>query len=340
MESSLQYPALLVTEPANMRYFHRLPFGAGAIYLSGARRVFLSWAGREAPMPAGVELRLIERKDLGREAKGLMAGDAAPYLAVEKSVPLAIYSQLLDAIPDVRAVDGDPVRDLREIKSAWELEQIRSACEITDFAFGKALEIIRPGASELEIAAWLEYQMRLGGAEGSNKTIVAAGKNGAVPHHWPTGYLVQKGDFVTMDFGCTVNGYHSDLTRTVVVGAPTAKQKKIYETVLASQLAGLDAVKEGEEGSRIDGISRGIIDGTEFEGSFIHGLGHGIGLDIHEGTGLGKEERRRLKAGMVVSVEPGIYLEGYGGVRIEDIALVEKDRARPLELSPKQLIAL
>jgi Xaa-Pro aminopeptidase len=328
-----------------MRYFHRLPFAAGAVYLSGARRVFLSWGGREVPLPAGVELRLIGREALGREAKSLMAGDAAPYLAVEKSVPLAVYSRILEAIPGVRVADGDSVRELRETKSAWELEQIQAACEITDFAFGKALEIIRPGISELEIAAWLEYQMRLGGAEESNKTIVAAGKNGAVPHHWPTGCLVQKGDFVTMDFGCTVNGYHSDLTRTVVVGAPSGKQKRIYETVLAAQLAGLDAIKEGEEGSRIDGVSRGIIDGaefegTEFKGSFIHGLGHGIGLEIHEGTGLGRDERRKLKAGMVVSVEPGIYLEGYGGVRIEDIALVGKDGARPLELSPKQLIAL
>ncbi|MGN0324956.1 MAG: M24 family metallopeptidase [Lachnospiraceae bacterium] len=228
----------------------------------------------------------------------------------------------------------------REIKSQWEIAQIKRACEITDQAFSNVLSLIRPGISEREIADFLEQEMLGMGAGEVNKTIVAAGKNGACPHHWPTESIVQSGDFVTMDFGCTFHGYHSDLTRTVVVGTPTERQRRIYDTVAKAQLAGIAAVRAGIKGKEADQAARRIIDATEFRGTFLHGLGHGIGLSIHEGTGLGKEEEGILKAGMVVSIEPGIYIEGYGGVRIEDIAVVTEEGAELLEFSPKELIIL
>ena len=226
------------------------------------------------------------------------------------------------------------------VKSEWEIGQIKKACEITDQAFSEVLSFIRPGISEREIADFLEREMFRRGAGESNKTIVAAGKNGACPHHWPTDSIVQKGDFVTMDFGCTFGGYHSDLTRTVVVGQPTERQRKIYETVAKAQLAGIAAVRVGIRGKEADRAARKVIDDTEFRGTFVHGLGHGIGLDIHEGTGLGRDEEGILEAGMVVSIEPGIYIEGYGGVRIEDIAVVTENGAELLEFSPKELIIL
>jgi Xaa-Pro aminopeptidase len=182
--------------------------------------------------------------------------------------------------------------------------------------------------------------MRLLGSEEFNKTIVAAGPNSAFPHHWPTDYVLQPGDFVTMDYGCTVGGYHSDLTRTVVVGKATEKQKKIYDTVLAAQLAAEDALQAGKTGGELDRVARNIIDATEFSGSFLHNLGHGIGLDIHEGTGLVRDSQGLLKPGMVVSVEPGIYLSGYGGVRIEDLAVVREGGCEILEHSTKELIQL
>ncbi|MBQ1849015.1 MAG: M24 family metallopeptidase, partial [Lachnospiraceae bacterium] len=160
------------------------------------------------------------------------------------------------------------------------------------------------------------------------------------PHHWPTNKPLEKGDFVTMDYGCTVNGYHSDLTRTVVLGRAGEKQKAIYETVLQAQQTATRALKAGKISNEMDKIARDVIDGTEFRGSFLHNLGHGIGLDIHEGTGLVQGSEAVLKQGMVVSIEPGIYLPGFGGVRIEDIAVVEQDGCRVLEHSDHALIEL
>lgn len=341
MESNLICPALLVTDSVNQRYFHHLGFAGGVMYVSKKRQVYISWQVRgEAVLPEAVELLRIEQKDLGCEVKRLLKEEGIAYLAVEKTIPFNVYSLVKTEIEDIRIAAEDVILNLREVKSAWELKQIEKACEITDYAFQKVLSFIKPGVSELEIAAFLEYQMRLQGAEESNRTIVAAGRNSAYPHHWPENYQIQTGDFVTMDYGCTVNGYHSDLTRTIVVGKPTERQRRIYDLVLTAQQAGIDGLRPGAEGKEIDRIARNIIDATEFKGSFIHGLGHGIGLDIHEGTGLGKEESRILKPGMVVSIEPGIYLENDCGVRIEDIAVVNEKGARLLEHSAKQFIAL
>jgi Xaa-Pro aminopeptidase len=342
MESNLIYPALLVTDPLNQRYFHHLSFGAhGVVYVSNKRNIYVSWLLREkVPLPENVALLQIDQKDLGSVVKQLLEEDGIDYLSVEKTIPLDVYTLVSADIKDIRIADRDGIEKLREVKSAWELEQIQKACEITDYAFGEVLDFIKPNISELEIAAFLEYKMRMSGSEEPNKTIVAAGKNSAYPHHWAADYLIQTGDFVTMDYGCTVNGYHSDMTRTIVVGKASERQKEIYRLVLTAQQAGIDALREGVQGKEIDGIARNIIDSTEFKGSFVHNLGHGIGLYIHEGTGLGKEESRVLKTGMVVSIEPGIYLEGYGGVRIEDIAVVDRDSAKLLEFSPKELIEL
>lgn len=271
---------------------------------------------------------------------GLLHEDHAEKLTVEADIPYNLYQGLAAGLPHIQASEKDKIAKLREIKTDWELSQLQAACDITDQAFEWILGQLRPGATELEIAALLEYKMRLLGSEKSNKTIVAAGPGGASPHYWPTNYLIQPGDFVTMDYGCTVNGYHSDLTRTVAVGKVSARQRAIYETVLEALLAGLSALQAGKTGGEIDAISRTIIDQSEFSGRFVHSLGHGIGLNIHEGTGLVRGSDSILQAGMVVSVEPGIYLPGFGGVRIEDIALVQETGAAALEHSAKKLIEL
>ena len=190
------------------------------------------------------------------------------------------------------------------------------------------------------MAAELEKYMRLEGSEEFNKTIVASGINSAKPHHWPTNKPLEQGDFVTMDYGCTVNGYHSDLTRTVALGRATEKQKAIYETVLTAQSAAKETLRAGLRSGELDGVARQIIDATDFKGSFLHNLGHGIGLDIHEGTGLVQGDQSILKPGMVVSIEPGIYLKDFGGVRIEDIAVIERDGCKALEHSDHSLIEI
>lgn len=334
--------AWLITAPLNQRYYHHLPMAQGAVYVSGKRTVFLSWSGRGLPaLPEGVIGKEIEELQLGAAVKELLKADGEGRLLVEESIPLKLYQNILQGLEEtaVLPVSG-LVEELREQKTQWEIAQLEHACEITDRAFERVLTIIRPGVTELEIAADLEKEMRLLGAEEPNKTIVAAGVHSAFPHHWPTDYVIQKGDFVTMDYGCRVNGYHSDMTRTVVVGEATGRQKHIYETVLEAQAAGIEALKAGKTGGELDRVARTIIEKAGYAGTFLHNLGHGIGLDIHEGTGLTQNGTGILKAGMVVSVEPGIYLENYGGVRIEDIAVVEENGCRVLEHSPKNLIIL
>lgn len=336
--------AWLITELENQRYYHHLPMAVGAVYVSVRRVVFLSWSGRGRPdLPGGVSYQEIREEQLGAATARLLKADGERYLSVEERIPLNLYRYLTQA-PEMEfaevATAVSMVETLREQKTAWELEQLELACAITDHAFYVVLDYIKPGVTELEIAALLEKEMRLGGSEEPNKTIVAAGVHSAFPHHWPISYAVREGDFVTMDYGCRVNGYHSDLTRTVVVGKASERQRHIYETVLEAQLASIDILRAGKTGGEVDRVARSIIEKAGYEGAFLHNLGHGIGLSIHEGTGLIKDSDKLLKPGMVVSIEPGIYLENYGGVRIEDIAVVEADGCRVLEHSPKKLFEL
>ncbi|MDR2157205.1 MAG: aminopeptidase P family protein [Clostridiales Family XIII bacterium] len=341
MGSAFGNSAMLVTDAVNQRYFHRLVFATGVTYISDKRQTFVTWAKtEETALPGAMELLQTDGEALGSAVKGLLIEDGSPCLTVERTIPLFLYSAITAQVEKTRIASHDVIGELRETKNEWELEQIQKASEITDYAFDQALGFIKPGVSEIEIAAFLEYHMRLKGGSESNKTIVACGKNSAFPHHWPTDCVVQKGDFLTVDFGCSVNGYHSDLTRTLFVGKATNRQKEIYNLVHFAQQAGIDALRAGKKGGDIDKIARDIIDGTEYAGRFVHGLGHGIGLCIHEGTGLGKGENGILKNGMVVSVEPGIYIEGYGGVRIEDIAVIETHGAKVLEHADKGLIEL
>lgn len=334
--------AWLVTDRLNQRYYHHLPMAEGAVYVSAKRAVFLDWSGRKtAAFLKDISVEEIEEARLGGTVKRLLEEDKEERLLVEESIPLKLYRNVEQALgAGAIAPKAGLVETLREQKSDWEILQLEEACRITDRAFEAILDKIRPGVTELEVAAELEKTMRLLGAEEPNKTIVAAGIHSAFPHHWPTGYVIQKGDFVTMDYGCTYNGYHSDLTRTVVAGKADERQKHIYETVLQAQLAGIEALRAGKTGGELDTVARSIIENAGYEGTFLHNLGHGIGLSIHEGTGLVKSSTKLLKAGMVVSIEPGIYIENYGGVRIEDIAVVTADGCSVLEHATKELIEL
>ncbi|MCR5784034.1 MAG: aminopeptidase P family protein [Eubacterium sp.] len=234
---------------------------------------------------------------------------------------------------------GDAIESLRMVKTDEEIELLAMAEKIGDMAFKDILPMIKPGISELSLAAEIEYAMKRNGAEGfSFDTIVAAGEGGASPHHVPGEYILKDGDFVTMDFGCIYKGYCSDMTRTVVIGKPTDEQVKVYNTVLKAQLAALDALKPGVTGKSVDKIARDIISEAGYGEYFGHGLGHSVGLFIHEEPRLSPAENRELAPGNIVTVEPGIYIEGFGGVRIEDMVVITKDGYRNLASSPKELL--
>ncbi|MCR5428177.1 MAG: M24 family metallopeptidase [Lachnospiraceae bacterium] len=332
---------ILITDSVNTRWLHRLPMAQGAIFLSENKRIFFSW-GRFTPenLPNGLEARAIQRDELGAAVAAELDALNEPEITVENTAPYDLVRQIEKAgISDIRVKAGT-VQKWREIKDEWEIEQLKKASEITDHAFSKILGFLRPGLTELEVAAELERYMRLEDSEEFNKTIVASGPNSSKPHHWPTGRKLEPGDFLTMDYGCTYNGYHSDLTRTVVIGHASDKQRRIYETVYEAQKAARERLTAGLISKEVDAIARNIIDRTEFKGAFLHNLGHGIGLDIHEGAGLVEGSDAVLESGMVVSIEPGIYVKDFGGVRIEDIAVVRRDGCMVLENSDRALIEI
>jgi Xaa-Pro aminopeptidase len=235
------------------------------------------------------------------------------------------------------------VETLRIVKDDTEIEALRMACAAADRALADLMEHggLRPGRTELEVARDLENRMlENGAADKSFETIVAAGAHSAIPHHRPTSAVLQSGDFVKLDFGALVDGYHSDMTRTVVLGEPSDWQKEIYELVAASQAAGRAALKPGADVREVDAASRDVIEAAGRGDEFLHGLGHGVGLQIHEAPSLAKTGEGTLSAGMAVTVEPGVYVAGRGGVRIEDTLVVREAGPELLTLTTKQLMVV
>ena len=248
------------------------------------------------------------------------------------------YSQELPCIltPAQQLLD-----DLRASKDEEELAVMRHAQEITDGAFKAVLDFIRPGMTEREIAARLVYEMmRRGGEKVSFDPIVAAGPNGSRPHAVPGDQVVDTGMFITMDFGCTVDGYCSDMTRTVAMGEPTDEMEQVYATVLAAQRAGINAARAGATGREVDAAGRQVIAEAGYGEYFTHSFGHSLGIDIHESPNASPSETRPLPAGAVISAEPGIYIPGRFGVRIEDVLVLKEGGCEDITRSPKDLIVL
>lgn len=233
------------------------------------------------------------------------------------------------------------IEELRSIKTEEEKRQIVKAQEITDKAFEHILNFIKIGKTESEIALELEFFMRKNGSQGTAfDTIAVSGRNSSLPHGIPTDKKIENGDFITMDFGAVINGYRSDMTRTVAMGHITDKQRYIYEIVLKSQQSALKAIRPNVECNNIDKIARDIINDAGFDGCFGHGLGHSVGLEIHENPSFNTRDKTLLKKGMVLTVEPGIYIENEFGVRIEDMVYITEDGYENLTKSPKNLIIL
>ncbi len=236
---------------------------------------------------------------------------------------------------------GQMVLDLRGAKDAFEIDCMIRAQRIAERAFDEILPFIRPGVTEREIAAKLTYDMlRFGGEKNSFDPIVVSGPNGSLPHGVPGDRPIQTGEFVTMDFGCKWGGYCSDMTRTVAVGRPTEEMTQVYGLVLAAQRAGIAASRAGVRGRDIDAAARQVIEAGGYGPFFGHGYGHSLGLEIHEGPNANSRDETPMPVGAVVSAEPGVYLPGRFGVRIEDVVVMERDGCRDITLAPKELIIL
>ncbi|MBU5434197.1 Xaa-Pro peptidase family protein [Pseudoflavonifractor sp. MSJ-37] len=270
-------------------------------------------------------------KEMGVERLGFEEGymSVAAFRAYEAALPCEL-------VPAQGLIDG-----LRAAKDAGELDRMEKAQAITDQAFTAICQFIRPGMTEQEIAARLVYEMlRLGAEKMSFDPIVVSGPNGSLPHGIPSGKPVREGEFITMDFGCKWGGYCSDMTRTVALGKPSAEMERVYHTVLEAQLAGLTAARAGVPGKVVDAAARKVIEDAGYGPYFGHGFGHSLGIEIHEAPNANAREERLMPVGAVVSAEPGIYLPGRFGVRIEDVAVYTEEGCQILTKSPKELIIL
>ncbi len=230
------------------------------------------------------------------------------------------------------------IEELRMEKSAGELALIRQSVETNSRAFEETVVRVKPGMKERDLAAELEYRMRrLGAEKPSFETIVAGGARSAFPHAQPTAVPLKPGGLVVVDMGAFQEGYASDMTRMLFIGSPTPKVKRAYKAVLEAQLAAIEAVRPGIPAARVDAAARAVLKGYGLDRAFIHSTGHGLGLEIHEPPRIGRRDKTRLRAGMAITIEPGVYIEGFGGIRIEDAVAVTQNGCEILTPTAKEL---
>ena len=334
----------LVSRLVNVRYLSGFTGSNGALLVSSDSAVlttdgrYTTQAAAQAPdveclTVGGVLSALVKRAgQAGARRLGFEAHD----MTVETYEALRALDHPVELVALGRAVE-----ELRLVKDDDEIALIRQACAAADHALADLLASIRPGRTEKEVAADLENRMRGHGADGpSFETIVATGPNSAVPHHRPTDRPIESGDLLKLDFGALVAGYHSDMTRTVVVGGASDWQRDVYDLVSRAQQAAIDALAVGAVTGELDKIARDVIDAAGHGDDYTHSLGHGVGLEIHEAPTLRSGGSDRLADRTPVTVEPGVYLPGRGGVRIEDLLVVGTAGAESLTTTTKDLLVL
>ena len=343
--AELDVDALLVTKLANVRYLTGFTGSSAMALLNAADTVFFT-DGRYA------EQSRHEVPDLTRVAstESLVGAveDHARRLGVRRlgfeshAVTVAQLERWQERFDGIELAGvGEEVERLRWAKDPEELELLRSAQEATDGAFDDILDFLVVGITERRAAAQLELAMARHGADGEAfDVIVAFGEHAAEPHHRPCHRTLAEGDVIKMDFGATVGGYHTDMTRTVAFGEPATELRKVHDIVAAAQQAGIDALRPGAASGDVDDAARRVIEDAGYGDRFTHGLGHGVGLEIHEGPSLRRNGEDVLPAGAVVTVEPGVCLPGMGGVRIEDAVEVTEDGPNVLGVSTRELIEL
>jgi Xaa-Pro aminopeptidase len=318
--------AALIECPLNRRYLTGFASSYGTLLVTREFSVLLTDSRYIEAAQAAVTCCAVEEVKNGR-LKALCKLHGVKKLWLESSATVERVRQLRTALPGVYISPSNTLeirlRQLREIKTSDEVEKIATAQRIAEAAFAQVLPTIAAGMTEREIALELDYAMLRGGAERlSFDTIVAAGVNGSKPHAVPGEYALQRGDLITLDFGAVVDGWHSDMTRTVALGEPSTQAREVYHLVLAAQEAALAVIKAGVPCKEVDAAAREMIKTAGFGEQFRHGTGHGVGLAVHEEPRLNEKSRDVLRAGMVVTVEPGVYLPGECGVRIEDMVVV------------------
>ncbi len=335
--------AAVITSAVGRRYFASIKSSAGVLVLTKRKSYCIidfryiemaekTAVGFECRMQKGSAFAMV--KQILDEENITAVGYEQDFLTARELSSLQKQLDCIELVPI-----SDSISDLRAVKDESEISFIKKAQAVTDASFEHIVSFIRPGMTERHVALELEFFARKNGADcAAFEFIVVSGANSSLPHGVPTDKIIEKGDFITMDFGAAVNGYVSDMTRTIAVGYVTDEMKHVYDTVLSAQLAAEKYVKAGLSGHDIDKIARDIIDGAGYEGKFGHSLGHGVGLEIHEAPNFSPSFDKPIPCGAVVTNEPGIYLPDKFGVRIEDMLLVTDSGSVNLTHSPKELI--
>ena len=338
---------VLITSDINRRYFTGMKSSAGVVAAFRDKAYLLiDFRYIEKARATVTDAEVIEAKKLYPQLMELLKKHDAKSIAIESETmtvkELNAYEHFFS---EIRFIHDDSlstaISALRAVKDEEELGYIQKAQSIAEAAFDEILEFIKVGVTEREIALELNRLMFEYGAEDlSFDTIVLSGANTSMPHGVPSEKKVQRGEFVLMDYGAVYNGYHSDMTRTICVGEPDEEMRKVYDIVLSAQNAALEASKAGIPGSDLDKVARDIIDRAGYGSCFGHSLGHGVGLEIHEKPNASPNYKLPLKEGAVVTVEPGIYIAGKFGVRIEDFVILTENGCKNLTNSAKSLITL
>ena len=333
---------MMVSDRSNIRWLSGFTGSAGVLIISARGHVLVTdgryteQARDQLDAAGATDVEVVSARTLSDQHSAIIAATGGTTIGAEASVVSHGTWSSFAAQIDLVGVDG-VISDLRRSKDDAEVELIAQAADIASRALADVAPMIAVGVTEREVRDELEYRMRKLGADGpSYETIVASGPtNAALPHARPTTRRFVEGDTVVIDVGALVSGYHSDMTRTFVVGAPTIEQGRWYELVLESQMAGLEAVAAGVRVSDVDRACRSVFESAGLSDLFVHGTGHGVGLDIHEEPFLGASGQTELVAGDVVTVEPGLYRVGTGGIRIEDLVVVTSEGYRNLTTHPK-----
>ncbi|MFY0542849.1 M24 family metallopeptidase [Brevibacillus sp. H7] len=334
--------AAIIVSPENRYYLSGFRGSAGALVVTKEHQVLLTdfryvdQAVSEAPL---FEVVNHQQQLVGTICR-LLADVSARHAGIElEKMPVAQYLDIRESSPHLSLTNVEPLLDeIRMYKDAEEIEYLRQGVAICDRAFEHILSYIRPGMTEKQIGLELEFFMRQSGAEGIKANhVIASGERASLPHGQATDRVVQIGDFVKMDIGARVNGYYSDFTRTVIVGQASPKQVEIYNIVKKAQEAALGAIGPDKVCSELDEVARSIIREAGYGDCFGHSLGHSIGLAVHEKPVMRSTDHSVLKPGMVITVEPGIYIKGFGGVRIEDLVVITEDGFDNLTTATKEL---
>lgn len=340
---TMNLDAVLIENPQNRRYISGFTGTAGIVLITKEKNIFFTdfrYIQQVKEQCKGFEILEISRTNpVTNYLKNMNIRNMG---FEDDHMSFASYSAYNLALENIKFIPlKGLITNIRAVKDSEEIEKIAQASQIADEAFEHILGFIKPGIKEKDVALELEFFMRKKGATGASfDFIVASGYRSSMPHGVASDKVIEEGDFVTLDYGCIYNGYCSDMTRTIVVGKASEEQKKIYKIVLEAQKKVIEVAKAGMTGSELDKVARDIITEAGYGDKFGHGLGHGIGLEVHEMPNVNSLGTNKLQPGMVTSDEPGIYIEGFGGVRIEDLIVITEDGCRVLNKSPKELIEL